>query len=78
MPPLDSPDAKLAGAIRALRNAQGTTQEDVAHAAGLTSSSYSRIERGLTNPAWTTVQRIARALDITLVELAEAVEREEG
>jgi transcriptional regulator with XRE-family HTH domain len=76
MPPLDSPDLKLAGAIRALRNARGTTQEDAAHAAGLTSSSYSRIERGITNPAWTTVQRIARALDVTLAELAEAVERE--
>ncbi len=44
--------------------------------AGLTSSSYSRIERGLTNPAWTTVQRIAGALGVTIVELAEAVERE--
>jgi len=76
MPPLDSPDLKLAGAIRALRKARGTTQEETAHAAGLTSSSYSRIERGITNPAWTTVQRIARALDVTLAELAEAVERE--
>lgn len=76
MPPLDAPDPKLAGAIRALRNERGTTQEEVAHAAGLTSSSYSRIERGITNPAWTTVQRIAGALEITLVELAETVERE--
>jgi transcriptional regulator with XRE-family HTH domain len=77
MPPLDAPDPKLAGAIRALRNAHGTTQEEVAHAAGLTSSSYSRIERGITNPSWTTVQRIARALEITLVELAQAIEREQ-
>jgi transcriptional regulator with XRE-family HTH domain len=76
MPPLDAPDPKLAIAIRALRNERGTTQEEVAYAAGLTSSSYSRIERGLTNPAWTTVQRIAGALEITLAELAAAVERE--
>lgn len=77
MPPLDKPDPKLAKAIRTLRSARGTSQEDVAHAAGLTSSSYSRIERGLTNPAWTTVRRIAKAFDITMAELAAAVEREE-
>jgi transcriptional regulator with XRE-family HTH domain len=76
MPPLERPDLKLAGAIRALRAERGRTQEDVAYAAGLTSSSYSRIERGVTNPAWTTVQRIAGALEITVVELAQAVEVE--
>jgi transcriptional regulator with XRE-family HTH domain len=76
MPPLDKPDPKLAGAIRALRADRGRTQEDVAYAAGLTSSSYSRIERGLTNPAWTTVQRIADALGVTQAELAAAAERQ--
>ncbi|HTA98687.1 MAG TPA: helix-turn-helix transcriptional regulator [Solirubrobacteraceae bacterium] len=76
MPPLDKPDPKLADAIRTLRATKGATQEDVAHAAGLTSSSYSRIERGLTNPAWTTVQRIASALDVTQAELAAAAERQ--
>jgi DNA-binding XRE family transcriptional regulator len=75
MPPIDAADPKLAAAIRALRNAKGATQEDIAFAAGITSSSYSRIERGLTNPAWTTVQRIADGLGVTIVELAEAVER---
>jgi transcriptional regulator with XRE-family HTH domain len=78
MPPIDPPDQKLASAIRALRDAQGTTQEDVAYAAGMTTSSYSRIERGLTNPAWTTVQRVADGLGITIVELAKAAEREAG
>jgi transcriptional regulator with XRE-family HTH domain len=77
MPPVDAPDPKLAGAIRALRNDRGRTQEEVAYAAGLTSSSYSRIERGLTNPAWTTVQKIATALGITPAELAAAAERED-
>jgi transcriptional regulator with XRE-family HTH domain len=76
MPPVDPPDPRLAGAIRALRKNRGTTQEEVAHAAGLTSSSYSRIERGVTNPAWTTVQRIAGALGVTIVELAQAVEQQ--
>jgi DNA-binding XRE family transcriptional regulator len=76
MPPLDAPDPELAGAIRALRNARGFSQEDVAYAAGLTSSSYSRIERGITNPAWTTVLRIANGLGVTLADLVQAVEGE--
>jgi DNA-binding XRE family transcriptional regulator len=78
VPPLDQPDQRLAAAIRALRDAQGITQEDVAYAAGMTTSSYSRLERGRTNPAWTTVQRVADGLGITIVQLAQAVEREEG
>ena len=78
MPPLDEPDPRLARAIRGLRNAQGVSQEDIAYAAGLTSSSYSRIERGITNPAWTTVLRIADGLGIAPVELVRAVEREES
>jgi transcriptional regulator with XRE-family HTH domain len=76
MPPVDPPDQKLAAAIRALRDAQGTTQEDVAYAAGMTTSSYSRIERGLTNPAWTTICRIADGLGIPVLDLVVAVERE--
>jgi transcriptional regulator with XRE-family HTH domain len=75
---MDPPDPKLAAAIRALRDAQGITQEDIAYAAGMTTSSYSRLERGLTNPAWTTLQRVAGALGITIAELAAAAERGTG
>jgi DNA-binding XRE family transcriptional regulator len=35
-----------------------------------------RVERGQTNPSWTTVRRIAMALHISLVQLARAVEQQ--
>jgi transcriptional regulator with XRE-family HTH domain len=56
-----------------LRKQRGHTQEDLAHAAGLTVTAYARIERGSANPTWTTVRRIADALDVTLSELGQAV-----
>ncbi len=61
--------------MRRLRLARGDTQEDLAHRAGLTVAAFARIERGHANPTWTTVRRIALALDVTIASLAEAVER---
>jgi XRE family transcriptional regulator, regulator of sulfur utilization len=75
MPPRDLPDPTLARAVLGLRLESAITQEQLARRAGLTMTAVSRIERGLTNPAWTTVRRIARALDVTLAELVAAVER---
>jgi transcriptional regulator with XRE-family HTH domain len=57
-----------------LRKQRGHTQEDLAHAAGLTVTAYARIERGSANPTWTTVRRIADALDVTLSDLGRAVD----
>jgi DNA-binding XRE family transcriptional regulator len=75
---LDPPDPDLASAIRRIRLEHGDTLETVAAAAGLSLDSYSRIERGQSNPAWTSVRRIARALDMTLGELVAAAEGEQG
>jgi transcriptional regulator with XRE-family HTH domain len=58
-----------------MRVERGDTQEDLAHRAGLTVAAFARIERGNANPTWTTVRRIAVALEISLSALAEAVER---
>jgi len=74
----DDPDAHLAEAIRELRRERERTQEDVAHDAGLTLGSYGEIERGRANPAWTTVRRIADALEIDVSQLAALVEAREG
>lgn len=68
------PDSALANALRGLRLARGQTQEDLAHYAGITTAALARIERGRANPTWTTVRRIAKALDVTMVELCSAVE----
>jgi transcriptional regulator with XRE-family HTH domain len=69
------PDSALASALRQLRTERGDTQEDLAHRAGLTVAAFARIERGHANPTWTTVRRLAGALEISLAALGEAVER---
>lgn len=69
-----TPDPALAKALLSLRRERRETQEDLAHAAGLTVTAYARIERGAANPTWTTVRRIATALDLTIGELGQAVE----
>lgn len=70
-------DKTLAAVIRRLRHERHQSQEEVAHGAGLTTGSYVRIERGQASPAWVTVRSIVEALDVNLVELAKAIEREE-
>ena len=68
-------DIALAATVRSMRVERGDTQEDLAHRAGLTVAAFARIERGHANPTWTTVRRIATALEVSLAGLAEAVER---
>jgi transcriptional regulator with XRE-family HTH domain len=69
-----APDIALADVLRARRKAIPATQEDIAHDAGITSSALSRIERGRNDPGWATVCRLARALGVTMAELASKVE----
>jgi transcriptional regulator with XRE-family HTH domain len=65
------PQPALGEAIRQLRNKRGLSQEDLAHAAGVTTGTISAIERGNSNPTWGTVKSIARALDVSMPELAK-------
>jgi transcriptional regulator with XRE-family HTH domain len=78
MPPQAPADPNLAAVRRSAREAQGRTQEALAHDAGLTVNALSRIERGRANPAWTTVLQIADALGLSLSELARRVDDEAG
>jgi transcriptional regulator with XRE-family HTH domain len=73
--PIESASPALARAIRDLREDRKLTQEEVAHEAGITPGTYSRIEGARANPTWTTVERIARALGVSLSVLAAAVEK---
>ena len=50
------------------------TQEGLAHDAGSTVATISSIERGRTNPNWGTVEAIAKALDVSMADLAKAAE----
>jgi transcriptional regulator with XRE-family HTH domain len=67
-------DADLARALRALREQRGRSQEALAHEAGLTLRTLQRIERAQSNPTWSTVRRLARALGVSLTELAGTIE----
>jgi transcriptional regulator with XRE-family HTH domain len=69
-----TPDPALATVIRAVRLERGLTQEDAAHASGVTVASFARIERGQSNPTWVTVRAIAGALDLPLSELGQRIE----
>lgn len=65
----DQPQPALGKAIRQLRQERDMTQEALAHAAGVTVSHLSTIERGHSNPTWATVKAIAAALEASMVEL---------
>ena len=74
MDAIDPTDQSLARTLRRLRHERGSTQEDLAHHAGLTVGALARIERGQANPSWTTVKRIIDALEVSLAELAGEVQ----
>ena len=77
MAPSDQPQPALGKAIRELREKRGLTQEAVAHDARVTTATLGVIERGLSNPTWATLRRIASALDASMVEVARLAERHE-
>jgi transcriptional regulator with XRE-family HTH domain len=64
------PQPELGAAIRALRNERGVTQEALAESAKVTVSHLSAIEGGHSNPKWSTVRTIAKALGVTVAEVA--------
>jgi transcriptional regulator with XRE-family HTH domain len=68
------PDPALAAALRQLREDRYLTREALAFQAGITSGSLARIELGTAAPGWDTVRRLARALGVSLNEIASAVE----
>jgi len=70
----DQPQPALGKAIRQLRQEREMTQEALAHAAGVTVSHLSTIERGHSNPRWATVRAIVAGLGTTMAELVRIAE----
>jgi transcriptional regulator with XRE-family HTH domain len=62
-------ELQLGPRIRALRQARNVTLRELAERAGVTESFLSQVERERTSPSIASVQRIARALDLTIAEL---------
>jgi DNA-binding XRE family transcriptional regulator len=78
-PPVSTPSptrAALGHALRVLRRERGLSQEDLAHAAGISVQYLSGIERGRRNPTWVVLSGIAAALELRLSELVERAEAE--
>jgi transcriptional regulator with XRE-family HTH domain len=61
--------AALGDAIRSLRLEAGMSQEALADAAGTDLTQIGGIERGVRNPSYTTLLRLATALKTTVGEL---------
>lgn len=62
-------------ALRDLRQAQGWTQETLAFEAGLERVFISMLERGVRQPTFTAVLKLAAALDCSASELVGRAER---
>jgi len=64
-----------------MRQERNLSQEALGHQAEIHPTWISHIESGRTNPAWGTVRRIARVLEVRLSEivlLAESLSDEDG
>jgi transcriptional regulator with XRE-family HTH domain len=64
----------LGEAIARLRIESGVTQEDLAYEAAVSLGALSRLERGLVDPKWSTVQRVCEALGVPVAEVARIAE----
>jgi len=61
----------LGVAIKTQRTSLGISQEELAHRAGLHRTYISDLERGARNPSIESIEKIARALQISLAKLFE-------
>lgn len=50
--------------LKALRESAGMSQETLARAAGVSTSTVSKMEQRSIDPSWSTVQALARALGV--------------
>ena len=64
-----SPPMELGDYIKRIREAKDLSQKEVAMACKMDMGNYSRIENSKTDPSFSTVVKIAKALDVDLPEL---------
>jgi transcriptional regulator with XRE-family HTH domain len=62
----------LGDTLKKVREAKGLSQKELAGLLDMPQPQYSRIESGKTDPSFTTLERIAKALGISLSELFNA------
>lgn len=64
----------LGDILKKVREAKGLSQKELAGLLDMPQPQYSRIESGKTDPSFTTLERIAKALGISLADLFKADE----
>jgi len=62
---------RLAKRIRTLREQKGLSSEKLAYSVGLNKSTLNFVERCISDPQLTTVEKIADGLDVSLLELLD-------
>jgi predicted transcriptional regulator len=67
----------LGRALRELRKQVGITQKELGSRASANDTYISQVETGQRDIRWSTVTRLLIALDLTVIDLAAAVERQE-
>lgn len=72
--PRSEAHAALGQAVEELRREAGLTQEGLAELVGTEFNRIGELERGVTDPRFTTLLRIARGLEVTLDEIAARFE----
>lgn len=70
--------AALGEAVRTLRVDAGMSQEDLADAAGTDLTQVGGVERGVRNPSYTTLLRLANALDTSVGRIATLADELHG
>ena len=71
-----SPDhAALGRAVEELRKEAGLTQEELADRMNTESPTVGKMERGVANPTFDSMQRVARGLNVELSEIVRRFER---
>lgn len=63
---MDNISQQLGTRIRSIRVSLGISQEELAFKSGISAAHLGQIERGLKAPTLTTIDKIAKALNITL------------
>jgi len=64
--------------IRVLRTEKGFSQEELAHRAGVSTSHIGKLERGQKNPSLSSIEKITKALEITLEDLFKYIQPSTG
>lgn len=77
MPP-SSRQARFGRAVKAIRTAQGLTQEELAGRADLHPTYISDVERGVRNPSWDVIARLAEGMGVPVATIAAEYDRLAG